>query len=255
MPTTYDFTKEIPNPSPRPIRLAQPDASTATFAQFQGPGYGLGQSTVNAYNTDTLVSIAQLRQAYEAQAGVAGAGTGAQRAGINDRLKFGLQGLGLDREQLGLERESLGLNQQSADLNRRDAIEGAINNALQRGIYRSGIRVRNVQRAGERADLVDQQLGLQGKGLDLQGKRIDLNEEELRASVKNALAALNAQAKAAKQANEAQMQLALFELEQQRRQQLDQTIMEYGGVFSDASYIVGGAEDPYSANLNYGGPQ
>lgn len=218
---------------------------------------GVPTSYVDNYNVDTVSQLAGLRAQYDAQAQAANAGSGAQAAGLKDRLNFGLQGidlqrqlLGLDRNDLGLARESLGLDQQTADLNRRDAMEGVINNALQRGIYNSGIRIRNEQRAGERADIADERLKLQGEGLendegrlDVNEKQLDLNEKELRSSIKTALASMNAQSAANRRLAQSQLAAAQEQLEMQRRQYLGELVMQYGGIYSDASIMEGSYED------------
>ncbi len=127
--------------------------------------------------------------------GGSGPDTSSERRGFSNSLKFGLQGLGLDREELAL--------------NRRDSLEGVINNALQRGIFQSGIRIRNEQRVGERADLA--------------GRRLDLGEKELRATITNALAGLKEEAANQKRQQE-------IDLEQFLRQQAD----DQGGLFPTA---------------------
>ena len=96
--------------------------------------------------------------------GGGGAGDAAQRRNIATQEKFGLANIALDREQ--------------QVINERDAREGAINNALRRGIFRSGIRKQNVERVGEQGEL--------------QVRRLNLNEAELKERIANSLAALKA---------------------------------------------------------------
>ena len=136
-----------------------------------------------------------------------------QRRGAANQLKFGLEGIGLGREDLDISR-------QEADIMRRNSLEGAINNALQRGIFRSGIRVQNQERANEVSDLRD-------KRLSVQGKRFDLSEKELRARISTALAGLKSEA-----ANQKRQEQIDFE--QFLRQQAD----AMGGLFP----TVGGRE-------------
>ncbi len=161
----------------------------------------------------------------------AGGGGGASNANameaLRNQLKFGLERLGLDREQLGLGRESLELNREENALNRRDALEAVINNALQRGIYRSGIRIRNERRVNERADLAGERVDLAERGLDITGERIDLSEEELRKRIDNALAGLRASAGANKSAT----LLAQADFERQRREYFAFLEDAAGGVF------------------------
>jgi hypothetical protein len=212
---------------------------------------------LDKFDLETGVGLANIRQTFIGGSG-GGSGSAAARKSFQDQLKFGLegiglsreqlaltrQGFGLDREQLGLSRGQLGLSREAAGFNRRDASEAAINNALQRGIFKSGIRVRNERRAGERADLVDEGLDIQGKGLDIQGKRIglqeggagiagrrlDLSEKELRARIDSALAGLREQAAANKSIQIAQQRQSELDFEQQRRNTRDQAILEAGGV-------------------------
>lgn len=180
----------------------------------------LGMSEVVNFHAETAALMAQIESAF----GGGAESSAAARKAINDRLGFGLRNLDLQREGLGIDRDQ-------ADINRRNSIEAAINNALQRGIFRSGIRVRNVQRAEEGA-------GLEGRRLDLRSKQINLSEEELRNSIKNALASLNESATNARRARESQIQQAQIELEMRRRQQLAETIIETGGVFDDSTQPV-----------------
>lgn len=187
-------------------------------------GTGLGQSFVTNYHVDTAAQLAAVQRMYNEQKSLAGAGVGAERAALQDRLRFGLEGLGLDREQIGLDRESL-------EIQRRNMMEAAISNALSRGIYNSGVRIRNQERVDEAADLA-------GREIDIREKRIGLSEKELRSSIKNALRALNERAAASRRSVELEMQLALEELERQRRQQLAELISQYGGVYDDATQAV-----------------
>lgn len=195
------------------------------------PGPGLGISDVTAFHQETAALISQI----PAQFTSGGASTAAQRSSINDRLKYGLAGIGLQREGLGLDREQ-------QEINSRNAIESAINNALQRGIYRSGIRVRNVQRAEEQA-------GIDEGRLDLRGRQIDLSEEELRSSIKNALAALNANASAQRAARQAAIEAAQNDLRTSREIALIEWINAHGGVIRDD--VV----RPYIPGLERGRPR
>ena len=159
--------------------------------------------------------------------GSGGASNANAMQALRNQLKFGLESLGLDREQLGLGREGLGLSREEVALNRRDDLESVINNALQRGIYRSGIRIRNERRVNERADLAGERVDLAERGLDITGKRIDLSEEELRTRIDNALAGLRASAGANKSAT----LLAQADYERQRREYFAWLVDQSGGVF------------------------
>ena len=159
--------------------------------------------------------------------GSGGASNANAMQALRNQLKFGLEGIGLDREQLGLGREGLGLSREEVALNRRDDLESVINNALQRGIYRSGIRIRNERRVNERADLAGERVDLAERGLDITGKRIDLSEEELRTRIDNALAGLRASAGANKSAT----LLAQADYERQRREYFAFLEGQSGGVF------------------------
>lgn len=185
----------------------------------QNPG-GRTQQDITDYRIETGRGLADIRAIYETDAATSGANRAARRQGLQDQLAFGLEGQELDRELLGLGREGL-------ILDRRDSVEAAINNALQRGIYQSGIRVRNVARAEERADL-------QGRGLDVTGKRIDLSEEALRARIQNSLDALKTGAANAKAAD-FRMREDLEAYEAFRREQERIDTESRGGVFVPAA--------------------
>jgi len=137
------------------------------------------QSALDKYNGETIEGSAAIANFYQGSSGAASSANARRRA--NERLKFGLRNIDLDREE----------NQ----LNRQDNTRLAINNALQRGIYNSGIRVQQEQRVAERADL--------------SGKRIDLSEDELRASVKTSLAGISAASADARNSRKQQEQKAL----------------------------------------------
>ena len=79
---------------------------------------GIGTNELITFDQMTGAGLAGIR-------GGPGSDTSSQRRGLGNSLKFGLQGIGLDREELVL--------------NRRDSQEAAINNALQRGIFQSGV--------------------------------------------------------------------------------------------------------------------
>jgi hypothetical protein len=196
---------------------------TFTAMPFQ---QGVGRNDIMQFDLETGAGLAGLRAA-------PGFDTSSQRRGLGNQLKFGLEGLGLSREGLGLDRESLALQQEGTGLDRRDALEGAINNALQRGIFRSGIRVRNERRVNERADLREEGFDIAGQRIDLQGRRLDLSEKELRANISNALAGLRSQAANAKRQQQ-------MDFEQQRRQLRDQAILEAGGIFPSVGTEVAG---------------
>ena len=163
-----------------------------------------------AFDLETGTGLAEIAAFFNGSGGGGGANTANAREGLQQQLKFGLESIGLGREELELGREGLALN-------RRDAIEKAINNALQRGIFRSGIRARNVARVGERADLAEQ-------GLDITGKRLDLSERELRARIENALAGLKSAAGSRKSARIARQRQAELDFEQSRRNAADELI-------------------------------
>ena len=177
------------------IRAAKPSYKIPIFTELPQQ-QGIAQSRIDQFDLETGAGLAGIRAD-------TGPDTSSQRRGLGNSLKFGLQGLELDREELAL--------------NRRDSQEAAINNALQRGIFQSGIRIRNEQRVGERSDLA--------------GRRLDLSEKELRANITNALAGLRDQAANQKRQQE-------IDFEQARRQLRDQTIIEAGGVFANVGRDV-----------------
>ncbi len=187
----------------KPVRLVQPKAG----ADFEG----ITQSEAIDFRIGQDTDVSDLANRYNRVGGAGAAADAAARKRLQDRLKFGLERFGLERE----------VNQ----LDRRDAIEGAVSNALQRGIFRSGIRIKNVERAKERPAL--------------QGKGINLSEKELRADIENALASLRANANAARASSDLRRDQAL---EQLRRQQ-QQDFAEYvgGGIFDDTPYY-----EPYT---------
>ena len=177
------------------IRAAKPSLKIPTFTALPQQ-QGIGTNELITFDEMTFAGVAGIRDA-------SGPDTSSQRRGLGNQLKFGLQGIGLDREELAL--------------NRRDSQEAAINNALQRGIFQSGIRIRNEQRVGERADLA--------------GRRLDLSEKELRANISNALAGLKEEAANQKRQQE-------IDFEQARRMLRDQTIIERGGEFASVGRDV-----------------
>lgn len=185
----------------------------------QNPG-GRPQQDITDYRIETGRGLADIRAIYEADAATSGANRAARRQSLQDQLTFGLEAQGLDRELLGLGRDQLALD-------RRDTVEAAINNALQRGIFHSGIRVRNVARAEERADLA-------GAKLDISGRFIDLSEEELRARIQNSLDALKTGAASAKAAD-FRMRQNLESYEAFRREQERIDTESRGGVFVPAA--------------------
>lgn len=217
-----------PDPSVSPLAAPQ---FTALPAQ-----QGMGQNELIARRQEIVRGMGDIAAAFDNTG--SGAGNAAARKGLQDQLRFGLEGIDLSREQLGLNREGFGLDQQTADLNRRDALEAVINNALQRGIYKSGIRIRNERRAGERADIVDERIDLFEAGADITGRRLDLNEEELRARIANSLAQLRAGAAANRAARETQMLLAQGQYAQSAEAALDVDVFEKGGVFPSVGTSV-----------------
>ena len=194
-----------------------PQQQTPTFTDLPSQT-GVGRNFINQFDKETLAGFAAIR------ATNTGSGSAASRQAAQNRLKFGLAGFDLSREELALQRKGLGLSQEELGLNRRNALEGVINNALQRGIFRSGIRIRNEERVNERADLDEARLDLRSQGFDITGRRLDLSEKELRANIKNALAGLKSSA-----AN--QKRQAEIDFEQARRNIRDQMILEQGGIF------------------------
>jgi len=193
------------------------------------PQTGISQTDVDIYDQETALGLAQIAATFGASGG--GANNANAMEALRNQLKFGLAGQALDREQLGLAREGVGLNRDELALNRRDDLESVINNALQRGIYRSGIRVRNERRVNERADLAGQRIDLQEEGLDITGKRIDLSEEQLRARIDNALEGLKSSAANSRRNSQARQDAAVFDFLQSRRTALDLAVTEAGGVF------------------------
>jgi hypothetical protein len=189
----------------------------------------MSQTEVDTRKREYEAALGQLRASFGSGSG--GAGTANAMEALRNQLKFGLEGFGLDREQVGLGREGLGLSREELALNRRDDLEGVINNALQRGIYRSGIRIRNERRVNERSDLAGERIDLAERGLDVTGKRIDLSEEELRTRIDNALEGLRLSAASAKSNRKAQLDLAAWDFLQQARTALAFDVDEAGGIF------------------------
>ena len=163
-------------PPTQPVRLVTPKEP----AGFQGKT----RSEVNVFKTGQFAAESDLVGQFNKVSGAGAATDAASRRGLQDRLKFGLERFGLQREGNALDR--------------RDNIEGAISNALNRGIFRSGIRIRNVERAKERPALA--------------GKNINLSEKELRAGIKNALESLRAGANEARAASDLRQSQALEQL-------------------------------------------
>ncbi len=208
----------IRNPQPRPL------VGDSAFKFTSPTQQGMSQLE---YDRRIRENEAALGEWWAAGGSGGGASNANAMEALRNQLKFGLERVGLDREQVGLGREGLGLNREELALNRRNDLEGVINNALQRGIYRSGIRIRNERRVNERADLAGERVDLAERGLDVTGKRIDLSEKELRARIDNALEGLRASAAAANKSRD----LAAWNLLQQLRTATDQAAIEAGGVF------------------------
>jgi len=172
-------------------------------APIQPPNTGMSQSDFDDMRAGNAIQIADLAKVQSNITAATNRSNAAQRRGLADQRRFGLERFGLQREGAGLDR--------------RDAVEGAMNNALQRGIFNSGIRKRNVARANERSDL--------------QVKGINLGEKELRSRIKNALAGLRAQNDANRMAQDAQNQADLNNL---RIAQEEQEALEFSkGIWDD----------------------
>ena len=184
-----------------------------------GIGEGVPLSYAQQYQQQTLQGLGSIQEQYSAAAMAAsGSGAAAARA-AKDRLRFGLQ-------EIGLQREGLELTRQETAIGQRNRMEAVINNALQRGIYQSGIRIRNQERAGEIAEIEEARLDLSERGLAL-------DEQQLRASIKNALAAIAEQRRNARAQANLQMARAIEEYEQYRRQYFDELQFQYGSTYDD----------------------
>ena len=210
----YRQTYELPKP-----QIPQP-----------GPGEGIPFSYAQQYQQQTLQGLGAIQDQYSATAmAAAGSGAAASRA-AKDRLRFGL-------EQIGLQREGLDLTRQETAIGQRNRMEAVINNALQRGIYQSGIRIRNQERAGEIT-------GIEEARLDLSERGIALDERQLRASIKNALAAIAEQRRNAKSQAALQQAIAQEEYEKYRRQYFDELQLTYGAIYDNTPILPSPGDRP-----------
>lgn len=147
MPRTAGITASMPL---HPIGEGQPPV------QPTDPTAPTGREVLDQMFEEDQFPILINRLAEQFQAGLnGGGGSGAGRANFNLRKSVRLEDLALQRKELERQRRT-GIR--DIGQNETEALKNVVNNALQRGIFRSGIREANQQRvqreAGEaRTDL------------------------------------------------------------------------------------------------------
>jgi hypothetical protein len=192
-----------------------------------------------------------------ANAGVASSlkGINLQKEGVKNQAASGLRDNSLSQEEL---EARYGINKRDVGLAEDQAMKSNINNALSRGIYRSGIRTSNEREINEAADreLADLATFFKFDSTKLANQAADLKRDMALALrvLANQASGVRAGAAGTNKQYEIQGQLAAAEIATANSNYQSELINTYGGVYNDMYYaptgVTGYVPQPKQNNPN-----